>query len=88
MRSHAGSLNENHPHITLKREVYHEKIDFLCVVFIFFGLAASTFAADEAKPNPPDAKAYSQAVDKAIRVSHRPKARPRTVRSRPKPGRA
>ena len=38
----------------------------LAMLSVFFGLAASVFAADEAKPTPPDAKASSQAVDRAI----------------------
>jgi squalene-hopene/tetraprenyl-beta-curcumene cyclase len=38
----------------------------LAMFSVFFGLAVSAFAADETKSNPPDAKAYGQAVDKAI----------------------
>ena len=38
----------------------------LALISIIFGFSALALAAEDTKPNPPDAKAYSQAVDKAI----------------------
>jgi squalene-hopene/tetraprenyl-beta-curcumene cyclase len=38
----------------------------LSALLMVLGAASLLFAADDAKPSPPDAKAYSQAVDKAI----------------------
>jgi squalene-hopene/tetraprenyl-beta-curcumene cyclase len=43
-----------------------KKLTVVALLSLFLGLTASAFAADEAKPNPPDAKAYGQAVEKAI----------------------